>query len=431
MIETAIPAAAPLAADTRPIPVPENWQQLGIARSLATDLGLKILYLQGEISLRELAERMKVSLNIIDDIFQRLRKEQLCEVKGMVGGVHIISATSMGKTRALELLALNQYVGPVPVSLQDYSAQVRQQSIRETTIGPEEVAQGFRHLVLSPQTLAQIGVATASGTSIFLYGPPGTGKTVIAETLPGLYRDSVWIPYALEVDGQIITVFDSAIHKTRQTPFAGESDGRWVACRRPRIVAGGELTLDMLDLQFNPVSKFYSAPLQMKANNGVLIIDDFGRQRMRPEEMLNRWIVPLDRRIDFLSILGGTKFEIPFDLFVAFATNMEPAKLVDDAFLRRIANKIKVDYVSEDHFHAIFRKVCETTGLAYDHKVVDRLIDLLKVKFREGLRPCYPRDVVLQIQWAAKYHGMEAQLSHESVEQACHRYFVNANRGVL
>lgn len=406
---------------------PQSWSELGIPRSLVQDLGLKILYLQGEISLRELSQKMQLSLVLTEEVFQKMRKEQLCEVKGMVGGVHIIAGTAGGKSRALELLAMNQYTGPVPVTIKDYTHRVKSQSIRDTTIGPDDVARGYRHLVLSPQALSQIGTATVSGTSIFLYGPPGTGKTAIAETLPSLYHDSVWIPYAVEVEGQIITVFDSAIHKTRDNPYE-ENDGRWVLCRRPRIMAGGELTLDMLDLQFNPVSKFYSAPLQMKANNGVLIIDDFGRQRMRPEEMLNRWIVPLDRRIDYLSLLGGTQFEIPFDLFVAFATNLEPSKLVDDAFLRRIANKIKVDFVSGEHFHAIFRNVCDQFHLACESAVVDHLIDLLKFKYREPLRACYPRDVVQQVLWAAKYESKPAKLDRVSIELACHRYFVATSR---
>ena len=404
----------------------QAWQDLGIPRSLVQDLALKILYLQGEISLRELAQHMRISYGILEDVFQRLRKDQLCEVKGMVGSVHFITTTSAGKARAIELLSLNQYTGPAPVSLEDYSKRVLQQSIRSSTVGPSDVEKGFAHLVLTPQTLKQIGTAAVSGTSIFIYGPPGTGKTAIAETLPSLYRDSVWVPHAVEVDGQIITVFDSSVHEPLETKTDDEIDGRWLLCKRPRIMAGGELTIEMLELQFNPVTKFYAAPLQMKANNGVLIIDDFGRQRMRPEEMLNRWIVPLDRRIDYLTVVGGKKFEIPFDLFVAFATNLEPSHLVDDAFLRRIANKIQVAYVTEEQFHVIFRNVCEQSGLDYDGTVVDELIELLNTKYKEPLRPCYARDVVRQVCWGARYEGKPPQLDSDSVEQACQRYFVSS-----
>jgi len=401
------------------------WQDLGIPRSLVHELALKILYLRGELSLRELAHHMRISYSIVEEVFQRLRKEQLCEVKGMVGSVHYITTTSAGKARAAELLSQNQYTGPAPVSLEDYSARVLQQSIRSSSVTPAEVERGFSHLVLAPQTLDQIGTAAVSGTSIFIYGPPGTGKTAIAETLPGLYQDSVWVPHAVEVDGQIITVFDSSVHEPLETSADQDADNRWVLCKRPRIMAGGELTIEMLELQFHPVTKFYAAPLQMKANNGVLIIDDFGRQRMRPEEMLNRWIVPLDRRIDYLTVVGGKKFEIPFDLFVVFATNLEPAQLVDDSFLRRIANKIKVDYVTEEQFHAIFRGVCNDAGLDYKGALVDQLIGLLKTRYKEPLRPCYARDIVRQVSWAARYQGTTPQLDPVAIEQACHRYFVS------
>ena len=205
-----------------------------------------------------------------------------------------------------------------------------------------DLQKAFENLVVSETMLDQLGAALVSGQSIILYGPTGTGKTVIAETLPRIYKDSVWIPHAVEVQGQIITVFDPLLHKSREEMMSAECDARWVLCRRPRVIVGGELTMQLLDLQLNPALGFYSAPLQMKANNGILIIDDFGRQRISPAELLNRWIVPLDRRIDFLTLAGGNKFEIPFDLIVAFSTNLNPASLADEAFMRRIQTKIKV-----------------------------------------------------------------------------------------
>jgi predicted ATPase with chaperone activity len=410
---------------TEMIPEPQSCQQTGVPRNLLQDLALKTLYLNGEMSLHDLAGQMRLSLGVVDELFQRLRKDQLCEVRSLTAGIHNVTTTSLGKTRALELLALNQYTGPAPVSLEDYKSQIRKQSIRDTSIGPADVENGFRHLVLSQETLTQIGTAAVSGTSIFIYGPPGTGKTAIAETLPSLYQDAVWLPHAVEVDGQIITLYDAAVHRPVEGAPIEEQDSRWVWCKRPRIVAGGELTIDMLDLQFNPVTKFYAAPLQMKANSGVLIIDDFGRQRMRPEEMLNRWIVPLDRRIDFLTLIGGKKFEIPFDLFVAFATNLEPAKLADEAFLRRISNKIKMDYVEPPAFHQIFRDVCGAYGLEYSETVVAETIHLLEETWKQPLRACYPRDLALQITWAARYEGKPPQLDMPSIRQACHNYFVS------
>jgi predicted ATPase with chaperone activity len=410
--------------ETEIIREPQNCQETGIPRNLLADLALKILYLNGEVSLHELGNQCKLSPGVMEEIFGRLRKDQLAEVRSLTASVYNVTTTSAGKTRALELLALNQYTGPAPVALEDYSMQVRKQSIRDTTLGPRDIEAGFRHLVLSEETLSQIGTAAVSGTSIFLYGPPGTGKTAIAETLPGLYSDAVWLPYAVEVDGQIITLFDGGVHRPVEDFAAEDHDARWVRCKRPRIIAGGELTIEMLDLQFNPVTKFYAAPLQMKANSGVLIIDDFGRQRMRPEEMLNRWIVPLDRRIDYLTLSGGKKFEIPFDLFVAFATNLEPRQLADEAFLRRIANKIRMDYASREQFHNIFKDICGRYGLEYTEAIVDEAIRQLKDEWKQPLRPCYPRDLALQITWAARYQGAEPRLDSKSIERACHNYFV-------
>ncbi|HEY4682029.1 MAG TPA: hypothetical protein VIH17_02120 [Candidatus Acidoferrales bacterium] len=409
---------------TAMIAVPHALGDLGIRRNLLEDLALKTLYLEGELSLRELAERMRLSFGVVEEIFQRMRKEQLCEVKGMIGGVHRVATTSQGKTRALELLSLNQYAGPAPVCLPAYVSRVRAQSVRNAAVCPADVHRAFDHLVLSDETLAQLGTAVVSGTSIFLYGPTGTGKTSLAETLPSIYHDSVWIPYAVEIDGQIITVYDSGVHERIDQPVPPDSDGRWVLCRRPRIIAGGELTIEMLDLQFNPVTKFYAAPLQMRANNGVLIVDDFGRQRVRPEELLNRWIVPLDRRIDFLTLAGGKTFEIPFDLFVVFATNLDPAKLADEAFFRRIQNKIKVDYVTKDKFHEIFHRFCCRSDLEYDATVVEHLIHILSKELNEPLRACYPRDIIQQICWMARYEGKQPHLDQDTVAKACRNYFL-------
>jgi len=400
-------------------------EQTGIRRSLLEDLSLKTLCVQGEMSLCELAEQMRVDLGIVEELFHRLRKEQLYEVRGMVGGIHVVTLTSEGKARALEALSTNQYVGPAPVSLADYVRRVRGHSIRNMAISRSQVEAAFRHMVLSSETIRQIGTAVVSGTSIFLHGPSGTGKTAVAETLPTMYEDSVLVPYAVEVDGQIVTVYDASVHK----PVPGqvpEEDARWVRCRRPRVLVGGEMTMEMLDLQLNPLTNFYSAPLQMKANNGVLIIDDFGRQRVRPEELLNRWIVPLDRGIDFLTLSGGQKFEIPFDPFVVFSTNLDLKMLADEAFLRRINNKIKMDFVNRKQFHEIFRGVCEKHGLPYHPGVVDELLDILTQTLQEPLRPCYPRDIVQQIGWTARFEGREPKLDRFSVAQACRSYFLTS-----
>lgn len=406
---------------------PRTFEDLGVKRSLLEDLALKMIYLRGEMSVQELSEDMKVTMGIAEDLFRRLRKDMLCEVTGMIGTVHRVTTTSGGKTRALELLTLNQYAGPAPVSLNDYVDRVRSQSVRSVVVGPEEMVRGFRHLVVEQELLDQLGTALNSGRAIFLYGPTGTGKTTIAETLAHImHKDDIWLPYAVEVDGQIITIFDEHTHQRVENGKAEhDMDRRWVMCKRPRVLVGGELSMEMLDLQFNPLTKYYSGPLQMKANNGMLIVDDFGRQRMRPSELLNRWVVPLDRHIDFLTMTGGRKVQIPFDLVVVFATNLDPAKMVDEAFLRRIQTKIKVDFVTPEQFHDIFFMVCDEFGVGYERKVVDQLLQMLKDELKQPLRGCFPRDLVQQVIWAAKYNGSKPALTEESIRTACRTYFLS------
>ncbi len=401
-------------------------EEIGVRRNLLEDLALKTLYLVGEMTLHELSRHMGLSPSMGEELFQRLRKDQLCQVTGMAGRVQCITTTSAGKSRALELLAQNQYTGPAPVSLDDYVKRIHDQSVRGIQIVPSDMNRAFKHLVLDTQTLNQLGTAVMSGRSIFLYGPTGTGKTTIAETLTSLFdQEQVWLPYAVEVDGQIITVYDSVLHQGVEQSPAHDHDGRWVLCRRPRVLVGGELTIEMLDLQFNPSTKFYTGPVQMKANNGLLIIDDFGRQRISPEELLNRWVVPLDRGIDFLTLAGGKKIEIPFDLFIVFASNLDPAKLVDEAFLRRIQTKIKVDFVSPEQFREIFRRVCLQFSLKYDAGVVDDLIQMIGKEYKQPLRACYPNDVVKQILSEARYLQKEPCLDSEAVAQACRNYFLS------
>jgi len=297
--------------------------------------------------------------------------------------------------------------------------------VRHLEVHPPEIQRAFAHLVLDAKMLSKLGAALNSGSSIFLYGPTGGGKTTIATALAQVFAlDVVSVPFAVEVDGQVIAVYDPHVHTKVSDPISQNCDARWVLCRRPTVLVGGELTIEMLELQLNPITKFYAAPAQMKANNGVLIIDDFGRQRLRPEELLNRWVVPLDRGIDFLTLAGGKKIEIPFELFVVFATNLAPSTLADAAFLRRIQTKIKVGTVSEQQFREIFRRVCSDFRVHCEAGIIDELIDVIRRKLKEPLRACHPRDIVNQIRWAARYEQREPCMDRDTLLAAVDAYFV-------
>ena len=402
---------------------PDTVEGTRVPINLLEGLAIKILYLAGELTLAELGRRMHLGPDVVYEIFEFIRKDKLVEVTGMTGGNHRMVATSKGQTEAQHIMARDMYAGPAPVSLETYVAVVRAQSVTDVVVHRPDLQKAFDNLVISDTMLDQLGAALVSGQSIILYGPTGTGKTALAETLPRIYKDSVWIPHAVEVQGQIITVYDKLLHTSRGERMPPDCDWRWELCRRPRVMVGGELTMELLDLQFNPALGFYSAPLQMKANNGVLIIDDFGRERISPAELLNRWIVPMDRRIDFLTLAGGNKFEIPFDLIVAFSTNLNPASLADEAFMRRIQTKIKVGYVTEEQFHEISRRVCAQSGLEYDASIVEGFIKALTDR-HQPLRACYPRDIIQHICWKAKYEGSEPVLTAQAIQEACNSYFL-------
>jgi MoxR-like ATPase len=408
-----------------PMSIPHRVEGTGIRKGLLEDLVLKVLYLHGEMSLIQLSELTCLSLGVIEEIFQFFRQEQLCEVKGMTGGTHRIVASQQGRQRAADLLSLNQYAGPAPVSLEDYRAQVLMQSVRNSRIGPNDVLGALADLVLNDDLLLRIGTAAVSGTSMFLYGPPGTGKTSIATRLASIYGDKVWVPYAIEVDNQIVTVYDPGVHQRDPGLEPEDTDQRWILCRRPCVVTGGELTLEMLEVQYNPISQYSSAPAQMKANNGVLILDDFGRQRVKPQDLLNRWMTALDRRIEFLTLPGGRKFEIPFDLLVVFSTNIEPLQLGDEAFLRRIPNKILVQHATEEQFKQIFLREANagTRQLKVEPEVLDFLVRHLREDLKQSLSQCYARDILDQIFWAAKYLQAKPEFTLELAQWACSNYF--------
>lgn len=413
------------AAPPRPEVRPRAVRDLGVRRTVIEDLALKMLFRSSPMSVMDLARQTKLSFDVATELFNRMRNGVLCQVTGMRGNIPEIAITGQGRTRAIELLSQSLYVGPAPVALEDYVAQVRRHSVRSIVVHREQVKRAFSHLVIDDRVLWQIGTALNSGSSIFLYGPAGVGKSAIAEALSAAISDDhVWIPWAVEVDGQVIAVYDPVIHKRVHKLEAGTFDERWVLCQRPSVLVGGELTVEMLDLQFNAKTGFYSGPLQMKANNGVLIVDDFGRQRIRPEELLNRWVVPLDRGIDFLTLAGGSKIEIPFEMLVVFATNMNPLDLVDGAFLRRIQTKIRISLASDEQFSEIFRRVARDRGLEICADVLQELIQIIRGELHQELRPCQPRDLVNQVCWAARFEDREPCLDRASVLQAVEAYFL-------
>jgi predicted ATPase with chaperone activity len=406
---------------------PRALKELGVRHSIVEDLALKTLYTSGSLSVYELARKTRLSYDVANEIFNKMRAGVLCQVTGMKGNIPEIAITTQGRARALELLAVSQYTGAAPVSLDAYVEQVRKQSMRHVVVHKEDVARAFESMVLEEKTLWQVGVALNSGSSIFLHGPAGVGKSAIAETMARtLSADDVWLPWAVEADGQVISVFDPIVHRRVERSEFTQYDERWVRCQRPSVLVGGELTIEMLDLQFNAIAGFYTGPVQMKANNGVLIVDDFGRQRIRPDELLNRWVVPLDRHIDFLTLVGGKKIEIPFEMLVVFATNLEPDELVDAAFLRRMQTKIKIDIATEEQFCEIFRRVARDRQLPVDMKIVKELAGIIRGPLNQELRGCQPRDLVNHVCWEARYADKDPQLDRQSLLSAVETYFIPA-----
>jgi predicted ATPase with chaperone activity len=416
-----------------PLTKPLSIDDLDISRTAVVDIALKILYFEGEADGAQIAQTMRIPLPVAVDVLDILRKEKLCTVLGGDTGVlpvYRYGITREGIDRARDALSRNEYAGSTPVSLNAYSEIVKTQSVALacSVIKPDDLRQALNELVVNPSVINQLGPAINSAQPILLYGAPGNGKTYIAQNVVHLVLGNIFVPYACEVEGQIIKVFDPEYHNPvdaegQEGDVDVDRDVRWALCERPVVMVGGELTLSSLNLIFDPISKCHEAALQMKANGGIFFIDDFGRQLLLPEELLNRWIVPLESKVDYLALHTGKQLQIPFDSLVIFSTNLDPGTL-DEAFLRRIPHKIMIPNPTLQEYYVLFQRVCESKEVAFDTEGFSYLVDKYYRKMNRALRSCHPRDLVDQVLAIARYNKETPALSKENIDQACANYFV-------
>ena len=424
--------------DAQPLipPLPETLEDTGLAGSVIEQLILKLLYTRGDLLGRDMSEALGVKFSLVEEFIEFFKRQHFILAKksmGMGNSTSLFSLTEAGRNAAREAMENNQYVGPAPVPLYQYSYFVRKQRRADGWLTPDALAHAYRRMVMTPRILSQIGPAVSSGNSFLIYGQPGNGKTFLAEALGTLDDSCVFVPYALESQGCIIQVFDPVYHQpvedsTEQSVLTinqtQEHDHRWVKCRRPFIVTGGELTLEMMDLNYNATSKIYDAPYQVKANNGIYLIDDFGRQRCTPAEVLNRWIVPMERRVDFLRFHSGGKMTVPFEAFLIFSTNLKPEQLGDEAFLRRIQYKMLLRSPAEEEFASIFRNYCDSRDLPYEEGSISRFIHKFYHATGKPFRRCHPRDVLSHVIDLIHFEKHPFHLTDDLLERAFESCFL-------
>lgn len=424
-----------------PIP-PKDVSETGLSTSFLFEMVLRAIYNRGRLTGGQIADELKLRYGVLDPLLPLMRKQGLIDIVGQKGngdsGYEYEVKPPKGSLALQDALAKTSYSGPCPVPFDDYVESVAAQTIRNLVVTRRSIHKAFQDLVITPEVFNEIGPAINSAASIFLFGFPGNGKTSIAERITRLMGDDIYVPYAVEANGAIIKVFDPIVH-TRVEAVADDrpdsvflktaaADERYARIKRPTIVTGGELTMPMLDLKYNPVGKFYEAPLQMKANGGIFMIDDFGRQQVRAMDLLNRWIVPLEKRYDYLSTVTGTKIEVPFDELLIFSTNLDPNQLADEAFLRRIKFKIEVRDPSEHQWRQIWRLVCKSRKVDYEDAGIDYLVEKWYKPTNRPLRMCQPRDILDQMISIAKYNMEKVSFTPDLIDAGCATYFVTSEK---
>ena len=421
-------------------PVPETFEDMGLPENFLAQLLLKHAFFTYSFTAREMSEVLKIPEHLVELLIDYLLQQKYLDVSPrdilhpspghMAAELRYILSGS-GKNNAGELLEFNSYVGPAPVSLEDYWDWVEVQTVQQVEITAERLREAFKDYVVPESLFNELRPAIASGRSIFLFGPSGNGKTALARCIGEVFDDPVYIPYALYVQGQIMRIYDEFVHEpAAPAPDAPRFDTRWVRCRRPLVIGGGEMTDAALEPKYNPVSKYYEAPHQVQANNGVFIIDDFGRQKISPQQLLNRWMFPLESRQDFCSLHTGQQFAVPFDQLIIFCTNLDPYALADEAFLRRIRHKVYIGDVSEAQYLEIFRRACKQYSLNFDPALVQAMVQRYYVEPSRPFRACQPRDLIENLIDRARSLGQLPQLTSQGLDLACQSYFIKS-QGIM